>query len=97
MTHLRTTPNHVRSRELVRGLIVLLLAVIISLNVGMLHAQSGVETFTLAGQTHVIQYRSLSTRVQEVRSSIETTVPVYLSLFDTTSAPLSFQIIILTD
>lgn len=97
MTLLRTTPNHVRSRELMRGLIVLLLAVIISLNVGMLYAQSGVETFTLAGQTHVIQYRSLSTRVQEVRSSIETTVPVYLSLFDTTSAPLSFQIIILTD
>lgn len=97
MPHIKAIFNRILLRESMRSLVMLLLASIISLNVGMLHAQAGVETFTLAGQTHVIQYRRMSDRVQAVRSAIETTVPIYLSLFDTTSTPLSFQIIILTD
>ncbi|GEM_PF-4511259 len=97
MPHIQAIFNRILSRASIRCLVMLLLAAIISLNVGMLYAQATVETFTLANQTHVIQYRNLNDRVRAVRSAIETTVPVYLSLFDTASAPLAFQMVILTD
>lgn len=84
-------------RALWRGMSIALLFMVIVFDADSLWAQSTVETFTLAGQTHVFRYETLNARIRLIRESIETTILTYQPMFDVSTAPLPFQMVILTE
>ncbi|MGQ9907587.1 MAG: hypothetical protein ACUVS2_02010 [Candidatus Flexifilum sp.] len=82
------------SRTAARGLIAALLALLIGFGADGLRAQPIIETFTAAGQTHFFRHQSANDWSRVVRSSIETAITTYQPMFDVSTAPLAFPVVI---